>query len=83
MPFQDKFCDFVLKTRIKAELGEKSMERNSEAEEIYGTRHRKGGHVEKRDPNRVDPVDEEIGLGPYSSIPRKKIILTKKNEENQ
>ena len=45
------------------------------------TPQKKRGHVKKEGTNRFDPGDDKVGLGPYPSIRREKITLTKRNEE--
>ena len=83
MPFQEEFCNFVRETRKRTEWGKRDTGRNSNPKGISRTWHKKRVYVGKRDAKRIDPADEEIGLGPYLSNRRKKIILTKRNEENR
>ena len=82
MPFQEEFCNFVWETRRRTEWGKREMGRNSNPKGISRTWHKKRGIVQEKNTKIIDPVDEKIGLGPYLSIQRKKIVLIKRNKEN-
>ena len=63
-------------------MGKRDTGRYSNPKGISEAWQRKRRYVGKRDAKRIDPADEDIGLGPYLSIRRKKIVLTKRNERN-
>ena len=61
--------------------------REVDNEEVLGlkdaprTWQKKREYVEKVGPNRFNPGDDKVGLGPYPSIRREKITLITINEE--
>ena len=59
------------------------MGRNSKLKIIAKTGPKRREYVERKSVRRIDPAEERIGLGPYSSIQKEKIVLIKRSGENQ
>ena len=62
-------------------MREMDKEEVLESKDTPRTWQEKRKYDEKEGANRLNPGDEEVSLGPYPSIRREMITLTKRNEK--
>ena len=62
---------------------ERDRGRSSKTKTIARIGHERKRYIKGKSIEKIDPADERIGLGPYLSIRKKKIMLVKGKEEDR